>query len=42
MCGPQTVLLDYDQDLERLELSTGCPKTTDGTLKTVYLRHENN
>ena len=42
MCGPQTVLLDYDQDLERLELSTGCPKTTDRTLKTVYLRHENN
>jgi len=42
VCGPQTVLLDYDQDLERLELSTGCPKTTDRTLKTVYLRHENN
>ena len=42
MCGPQTVLLDYDQDLERLELSTGCPKSTDRTLKTVYLRHENN
>lgn len=42
VCGPQTVLLDYDQDLERLELSTGKPKTTDRTLKTVYLRHENN
>ena len=42
ICGPQTVLLDYDQDLERLELSTGCPKSTDRTLKTVYLRHENN
>ena len=42
VCGPQTVLLDYDQDLERLELSTGCPKSTDRTLKTVYLRHENN
>lgn len=42
ICGPQTVLLDYDQDLERLELSTSCPKTTDRTLKTVYLRHENN
>ena len=42
VCGPQTVLLDYDQDLERLELSTGCPKNTDRTLKTVYLRHENN
>ena len=42
VCGPQTVLLDYDQDLERLELSTGCPKTTDRPLRTVYLRHENN
>lgn len=42
VCGPQTVLLDYDQDLERLELSTGSPKTTDRTIKTVYLRHENN
>ena len=42
VCGPQTVLLDYDQDLERLELSTGCPKSADRTLKTVYLRHENN
>ena len=42
VCGPQTVLLDYDQDLERLELSTGRPKTTDNTIKTVYLRHENN
>ncbi|MEE1213482.1 MAG: hypothetical protein U0L04_00740, partial [Bacteroidaceae bacterium] len=42
ICGPQTVLLDYDQDLERLELSTGRPKTTDHLLRTVYLRHENN
>ena len=42
VCGPQTVLLDYDQDLERLELSTGRPKTTDNLIKTVYLRHENN
>ena len=42
VCGPQTVLLDYDQDLERLELSTGCPKSTDHPLRTVYLRHENN
>ena len=42
ICGPQTVLLDYDQDLERLELSTGRPKTTDNLLRTVYLRHENN
>lgn len=42
VCGPQTILLDYDQDLERLELSTGKPKTSDSTIKTVYLRHENN
>lgn len=42
VCGPKTVLLDYDQDLERLEFSTGKPKTTDRLVKTVYLRHENN
>ena len=42
VCGPQTILLDYDQTLEALELSTGRPKNTDKTLKTVYLRHENN
>ena len=40
--GPQTILLDYDQTLEVLELSTGRPKTTDNLIKTVYLRHENN
>ena len=28
--------------MERLELSTGRPKTTDKLLRTVYLRHENN
>ncbi len=42
ICGPQTVLLDYDQTLESLELSTGNPKTTDKLIKTAYLRHENN
>ena len=42
ICGPQTVLLDYDQTLESLELSTGNPKTTDRLIKTAYLRHENN
>ena len=40
--GPKTILLDYDQTLEVLELSTGNPKTTDNLIKTVYLRHENN
>ena len=42
ICGPQTILLDYDQTLEALELSTGRPKSTNRTIKTVYLRHENN
>ena len=40
--GPQTILLDYDQTLGVLELSTGRPKTTDNLIKTVFLRHENN
>ena len=42
VCGPQTILLDYDQTLEVLQLSTGTPKTTDNLIKTVFLRHENN
>ncbi len=42
ICGPQTVLLDYDQTLEMLELSTGKPKTTDRLQQIVFLRHENN
>lgn len=42
VCGPQTILLDYDQTLEELQMSTGRPKTTDHLIKTVYLRHENN
>lgn len=40
--GPQTILLDYDQTLEVLELSTGKPKTTDNLERAVYLRYENN
>ena len=42
VCGPQTILLDYDQTLEELQMSTGKPKTTDKVIHTVYLRHENN
>ena len=42
VCGPQTILLDYDQTLEVLQMSTGTPKTNDRTIKTVFLRHENN
>ena len=40
--GPTTILLDYDETLETLELSTGKPKTTDNLLSTVYLRVANN
>ena len=40
--GPSTILLDYDESLEVLEMSTGKPKNTDNLLRTVYLRTENN
>jgi major vault protein len=40
--GPQALLLEYDETLEILELSTGKPKTTDTLLRTVYLRVLNN
>jgi major vault protein len=40
--GPKNVLLQYDEDLEVLSLSTGKPKNTDKLLQTVYLRTENN
>lgn len=40
--GPKTVLLDYDQTLEILEVSTGKPKTTDYMERFVYLRVDNN
>ena len=39
--GPQTVLLEYDEGLEVMELSTGTPKGDD-TVRTVYLRVSNN
>jgi len=42
ICGPQTVMLDYDQTLEELQLSTGKPKTTDHLIHTCFLRYENN
>lgn len=42
VCGPQTILLDYDQTLEVLQMSTGKPKTTECMINTVFLRHENN
>lgn len=40
--GPQTYLLEYDETLESMALSTGKPKTTDRLLETVYLRVDNN
>lgn len=40
--GPQTILLDYDQTLEALELSTGKPKTADRLERIAFLRYENN
>ena len=36
--GPQTYLLEYDEILEAMELSTGTPKTDKTLIKTVYLR----
>jgi len=40
--GPATRLLDYDEVLEAMELSTGNPKNSENLLKTVYLRVQNN
>lgn len=40
--GPTTYLMEYDEILEVMELSTGKPKTTDELLRTVYLRVDNN
>lgn len=36
--GPQTYLLEYDETLETIELSTGTPKSENSLIKTVYLR----
>ena len=40
--GPTTRLLNYDETLEPVILSTGCPKRADATITTAYLRIENN
>lgn len=40
--GPTTRLLNYDETLEAMSLSTGKPKTTDSLLETAFLRIENN
>lgn len=40
--GPKTVLLEYDESLTKLSLSTGKPKTTDRLQDTVYLKVSGN
>ena len=40
--GPCTYIMEYDETLEILEMSTGTPKTTDNLIKTTYLRIDNN
>jgi len=40
--GPQTVLLQYDEKLERLSLSKGKPKSSDNRMDTVYLKYISN
>ena len=40
--GPTTRLLDYDETVEAMSLSTGKPKSTDNLLTTAFLRIENN
>ena len=40
--GPSIYLLEYDETLEVLTLSTGKPKTTDAILETPYLLVKNN
>ncbi len=36
--GPQTYLLEYDENIAPIELSTGTPKNNDNLIKTVFLR----
>jgi major vault protein len=40
--GPKTVLLEYDESLTKLSLSTGKPKSTDKLQDTVYLKVSGN
>ncbi|MBX3156839.1 MAG: hypothetical protein KF773_12645 [Deltaproteobacteria bacterium] len=40
--GPKNLLLEYDETLEVLQLSTGTPKTDDRLIETVFLRVLNN
>ena len=40
--GPKVVMLQYDETLEKLELSTGKPKNDHSLMETVYLQTKNN
>lgn len=40
--GPTTYLMEYDETLEAISLSSGKPKTTDKLINDVYLRVDNN
>lgn len=40
--GPEVILLEYDEKLGFMELSTGKPKTTDKLMRTAYLCVQNN
>jgi major vault protein len=40
--GPTAFLLEYDESLQPMELSTGTPKSDDKLLRTAYLRVKNN
>lgn len=40
--GPTTIMLEYDESLEHMSLSTGTPKTDNRMLNTAYLRVMNN
>jgi len=40
--GPHTHLMEYDETLQSLELSSGTPKSDDRLVRTVYLRTLNN
>ncbi len=40
--GPKVIMLEYDETLEVMELSTGKPKTDHDLLKTAYLQISNN
>ncbi len=40
--APEAAILEFDEDLEVLELSTGTPKSDEKLIKTVYLITHNN